>query len=103
MYAIIQIGANQYKIQKGETITVPRLESQDDKPLTFEKVLLVDDGQKVSIGQPFLVDARVEAKIVRPISGRKTLAFKFRRRKSSSTQRGHRQRLTAITITDIKF
>ena len=101
MYAIIKIGANQYKIQKGDTLTVPRLKATEDKTISFDQVLMVADGDKISIGQPFLSAARVEAKLVRDISGKKTLAFKFRRRKNSKWKKGHRQEYTSLNIAEI--
>ena len=101
MYAIVQLGTNQYKVKEGDTIDANRLNEKEGKDLTFDKILLYVNGNDIRVGQPYLKDVSVTAKVVEHTKDKKVIAFKFRRRKESSTIRGHRQRLTALNITKI--
>ena len=101
MFAVVQIGSSQYKIVESDSIDVNKIEDEEGQSITLDKVLMYVQGDDVRIGQPFLKGVRVTAKVVRHFLDRKKVAFKFRRRKNSSSQRGHRQRLTAINITKI--
>ena len=101
MYAVVQIGSYQYKVSEGDTIDANRLEGQEGHEITFDKVLMFAKGNDIRIGQPYLKDVKVSAKILKHTLGNKVIAFKFRRRKNSATKRGHRQRLTALNITKI--
>jgi large subunit ribosomal protein L21 len=99
MYAIIQTGGKQEKVTVGDILTVELL--PDKKDVTFQEVLLVADSDKISVGQPFVKGAKVKAEILEEIRGKKSISFKYRRRKSSKRIHGHRQELTKIKITDI--
>ena len=101
MYAVIEVGALQYKVAAGDKIDVTRLDDEQGKSITLDKVLLVDDGGSVKIGQPYLKDAKVTAKVLDHFRGEKVLAFKYRKRKNSTTTKGHRQNLTVLEITNI--
>ncbi len=101
MYAIVQLGTNQYKVKEGDTIEANRLNEKEGKDLTFDKILLYVNGNDIRVGQPYLKGVSVTAKVVEHTKDKKVIAFKFRRRKESSTIRGHRQRLTALNITKI--
>jgi len=101
MYAVIQVGSTQYKVSAGDTIDAPILQGKEGDDVQLNNVLLIADNASVKIGQPFIKDAKVSAKIVEQVKTDRVLAFKFRRRKDSSTRRGHRQKLTRLSITKI--
>ena len=122
MYAIVETGGKQYKVTKDEVIDVEKLvhkpegsaclpagrvwqpNSQSQEPkdeITFNNVLLIADGDDIKIGAPFVPGAKVMACVVRNFKGKKVLIFKFRRRKSSKTTKGHRQQLTKVRIKEI--
>jgi large subunit ribosomal protein L21 len=103
MYAVIELGGKQQLVKKGDVIQVEKQEVDDDKDIIVENVLLVGDGEKLEIGQPFVKGAKVVATVVKQIKGEKTIAFKYRRRKSSHTKKGHRQKLTELKIKDISL
>ena len=99
MYAVIQTGSKQYKVSVGDVVSVELLDNK--KNVTFDEVLAVCDGEKISVGQPFLKGAKVTADVVGGTRGPKTTSFKYRRRKSSRRLHGHRQDLTTLKITGI--
>jgi len=101
MFAVVQIGSSQYKVAEGDQIHVNKLDKDSGKAISLEKVLMFVKGTDVRIGQPYLKDVKVSAKVSGQLLGKKLIAFKFRRRKSSSSKKGHRQKLTALDITKI--
>jgi large subunit ribosomal protein L21 len=101
MFVIVQIGSSQYKIKEGDTINVARIDEKEDKDISIEKVLMLVNGNDIRIGQPYLTDVKIKAKVLSHPRGPKTLAFKFRRRKHSQSLKGHRQNLTSLSITKI--
>ncbi len=101
MFAIVLINGLQYKVAEGDTIIVNRLSEVEGKDVALENVLLLSNGNEVRVGQPFLKDVKVKAKVVGHSKAKRTLAFKFRRRKNSQSLRGHRQSLTSLNITKI--
>ena len=102
MYAVIATGGKQYKVTKGETLRVEKLAGEEGSTVKLDNVLMVADGDKVSVGTPRLDKASVTAKITAQGRGDKVEIIKFRRRKHSRTQAGHRQSYTEIEVTDIK-
>ena len=102
MYAVIATGGKQYKVSKGETLRVEKLDGDEGATVKLDKVLMVADGDKVSVGTPVLDKASVTAKIKAHGRGDKIEIIKFRRRKHSRSQMGHRQSYTEIEVTDIK-
>jgi large subunit ribosomal protein L21 len=102
MYAVIKTGGKQYKVEKGSTLRVEKLDGDAGAKVTFEEVLLVADGEEVKIGTPMLGGAKVSAEIVAQEKGEKLIVFKFRRRKAYRRKNGHRQQYTAIKVTDIQ-
>jgi large subunit ribosomal protein L21 len=102
MYAVIKTGGKQYKVEKGSTLRVEKLDGDAGTKLSFEEVLLVADGDNVQIGAPVLSGAKVSAEIVAQEKGEKLIVFKFRRRKAYRRKNGHRQQYTAIKVTDIQ-
>jgi len=101
MYAIVQLGSLQYKIQEGDTISAQCLDGKEGKSVALDKVLLFAEGQNIKIGQPYLKDVKVTAKIVSQYLDKKRISYRYRRRKDSSRKKGHRQKLTALNITKI--
>ncbi len=102
MYAVIATGGKQYKVTKGETLRVEKLEGDEGSTVKLDQVLMVADGDKVSVGTPVLDKASVTARIKAQGRGDKVEIIKFRRRKHSRSQMGHRQSYTEIEVTDIK-
>ena len=102
MYAVIETGGKQYRVAKGDTLEIERLEAEAGKPFTFDRVLLVENEGKVTIGSPTVATASVIADVAAHLRGEKKIAFKMRRRKGYHRTVGHRQELTRVTITDIK-
>ncbi|HKJ52272.1 MAG TPA: 50S ribosomal protein L21 [Gammaproteobacteria bacterium] len=102
MYAVIATGGKQYKVTKGETLRVEKLDGDEGETVKLERVLMVADGDKISVGTPLLDKASVTAKITVQGRGDKVEIIKFRRRKHSRSQAGHRQSFTEIEVTDIK-
>ena len=101
MFAIIKIGSSQFRVSEGDVIHPNRLKGEKGEELTFDQVLLVADGAHVRVGKPYVEDAKVKAEVVDHVGGEKVVAYKYRLRKSSSSKRGHRQKLTALQIKQI--
>lgn len=101
MFAVVKIGSSQFKVKEGDTITTDRIDADAGKDVTFDKVLMVSDGSKVQVGQPFLKTAKVEAKVLKEAKGEKLVTLKYRRRKDSATKSGHRAKLTDLNIVKI--
>ncbi|MBR1544784.1 MAG: 50S ribosomal protein L21 [Alphaproteobacteria bacterium] len=95
MFAIFKTGGKQYKVQKGETLTVEKLDA--DKEVVFEEVLMAGD----KVGTPLVAGAKVKAEVVDQIRDEKVIVFKKKRRHNYRRKQGHRQYLTVIKITDI--
>ena len=102
MYAVIATGGKQYKVTKGETLRVEKLDGEEGSTVKLDNVLMVADGDKVEVGTPNLDKASVTAKITAHGRGDKVEIIKFRRRKHSRRQMGHRQSYTEIEVTEIK-
>ncbi len=101
MYTIIQVGSSQYKVSEGDTIHVSRLPAEEGKTITLDKVLFFLNGDNVQIGQPYLKNVKVTAKVIKHSLGEKRVAFKFRRRKNYAKKRASRPQLTELTISKI--
>ena len=102
MYAIIKTGGKQYRVQEGDKLKVEKLETEVGKKHTFSEVMMVGEGDKVTIGTPLVEKASVEAKIIAQGKGKKVNIIKFRRRKHHLKRQGHRQFFTEIEIGKIK-
>jgi large subunit ribosomal protein L21 len=101
MYAVIATGGKQYRVQPGETIQVEKLDDEPGKTVEFGEVLLVADGENVTVGKPTVAGAKVTAEVVLTGRGEKLLVYKYRRRKGYRRKTGHRQSFTAVKITAI--
>ncbi len=102
MYAIVDIAGQQFKVEKDQKIYVHRLSDDEGASVEFDKVLLIDNDKKVSIGTPTVSGAKVTAKVLSHLKGDKTIVFKKKRRKGYKVKNGHREFLTHIEISDIK-
>ncbi len=101
MYAIVEISGQQFKVSKDEKIFVHRLDEKEGSDVSFEKVLLIDDGKDIKVGSPTINGACVDAKIINHLKGDKVVVFKKKRRKGYRVKNGHRQYLSEIQISNI--
>jgi large subunit ribosomal protein L21 len=102
MYAVVNSGGKQYKIQQGQVLRVEKISGDVGNPVTFDRVLMFSDGENISIGQPALEDVAVEGHIVEQGKAKKIIVFKYKKRKRYRRTRGHRQEFTAVLIDSIK-
>ncbi len=102
MYAVVSAGGKQYKVQKGETLRIEKIPGEVGSKVTFDKVLMVADGENIRVGQPVIAKAAVQASIVEQDKAKKILIFKYKRRKRYRRKQGHRQPYTAIRIDGIE-
>ena len=98
MYAIVEIAGSNLKLQKTKSFFVHRLADKEGSKVSFDKVFLLDDGKKVSIGAPAITGASVDAKVISHLKGDKVIVFKKKRRKGYRVKNGHRQSLTELVI-----
>ena len=103
MYAVLETGSKQYRVSAGDQVEVERLAIEAGQPVTFDRVLLVSNEGKVSIGSPTVANASVVANVVEHIRGEKKVAFKMKRRKGYHKTIGHRQELTVVKIQEIRL
>lgn len=101
MYAVIRTGGKQYRVSSGEKLKIEQLPAQVGSQVVIDQVLMVADGDKVSVGTPLVQGAKVQATVVGHGRGDKVRIFKLRRRKNSKRQAGHRQNYTEIQIDKI--
>ncbi|MEA2519643.1 MAG: large subunit ribosomal protein, partial [Chloroflexota bacterium] len=103
MYAVIETGGKQYRVEVGTELEVELLEAEPGDNITLDKVLLVADGDESAIGRPLVEDAAVSAEVVRQTRGEKLISFKYRPKARSRVKKGHRQELTVLRITDVRL
>mgnify|MGYP001815849906 FL=1 len=101
MYAIVEIAGHQFKVEKDQKVFVNRLHTEEGKKVSFDNVLLVEDGGKVTLGAPAIGGAQVSAKVLKHLKGDKVIVFKKKRRIGYRVKNGHRQSLTEIQIEGI--
>src|ERR671911_387255 len=101
MYAVIETGGKQYRVEGGTELEVELLDVEPGKTVTLERVLLVADGDDASIGRPVVDGAAVIAEVVRQDRGPKLISFKYRPKARSRVKKGHRQELTILRISDV--
>ena len=104
MYAVIETGGKQYRVQAGDVIDVEGLAtvSEEEPEVVFDRVLMVDDGGDLKVGNPVVEGAQVNGVLVRPVRGPKITVFKMKRRKGYRRKNGHRQDLHQVRIQDIQ-
>ena len=101
MYAIVEISGKQFKVEKKQKLFVNRLDVAEGKKISFDNVLMVNDGSKLSIGTPNVSGVQVDAKVLKHLKSDKVIVFKKKRRKGYKVRNGHRQAITEIEISDI--
>lgn len=102
MYAVLETGGKQYRVSAGDQLEVESLDVEKGQPVTFDRVLLVSNEGKLSVGTPLVAGASVVADVVDHIRGDKVIAFKMKRRKGYHRKVGHRQEITVVKVTEIK-
>ena len=101
MYAVIETGGKQYKVSEGDVIFVEKLDAAEGDSVTFDKVLILADGENISVGSPAVDGATVTAKVEKQGKARKIYVFKMKRKKNYRRKKGHRQPYTKLTIEKI--
>lgn len=101
MYAVIATGGKQYRVSEGAVLRVEKLDAEEGASVEFDQVLLVGDGDQVTIGKPYLEGGKVQATVMAQGKARKVEIVKFRRRKNYRRTKGHRQQFTQVKITGI--
>ena len=103
MYAVIETGGKQYRVEVGTQLEVELLDVEPGQSITLDRVLLVADGADSTVGKPVVENAAVEAEVVGEARGDKVVAFKYRPKARRRVKRGHRQELTVLRIADIRY
>ena len=101
VYAVIQTGGKQYRVQQGDVIYVEKIDAQADETVTFDKVLLVGEGEAVKVGTPAVDGAKVEGKVLGQVKGQKIVVYKYKAKKNERKKQGHRQPYTKVEITEV--
>ena len=102
MYAVVNTGGKQYKVQEGDLLRVEKLPGEIGAEIAFDQVLLYSDGENLTIGQPTVENAIVNGHIVEQSKAKKIIVFKYKRRKRYRRKQGHRQLYTTVKIDSIK-
>ena len=100
MYAIIETGGKQYRIQAGDVIEVELL--KEEKNIEFKNILVLSDGTNIKVGSPYVQEAVVKGEILEVSKGPKVIAYKYKKRKNYHRKKGHRQKYSKVKITEIK-
>lgn len=103
MYAVIETGGKQYRVEVGTQLEVELLDVEPGQTITLDRVLLVADGAEASVGTPVVDGAVVQADVLGETRGDKTVAFKYRPKARRRVKKGHRQELTVLRIADIRL
>ncbi|MCF6460603.1 50S ribosomal protein L21 [Clostridium sp. Cult3] len=101
MYAVIETGGKQYKVQEGDTIFVEKIDSQEGDKIDFSKVLLVSKEDGLVVGKPFVEGANVEGTVLKQGKAKKIVVFKYKPKKNYKRKQGHRQPYTKVKIEKI--
>ncbi len=101
MYAVIETGGKQYKVSEGDTLFIEKLNVEEGESVKFDKVLIVGEGENVTVGAPLVDGASVEAKVVKNGKTKKIYVFKMKRKKNYRRKKGHRQPYTKVEIAKI--
>ena len=101
MYAIVEVGGHQFKVQKDDEILAPKIASKEGSQVKLDKVLLTSDENGVKVGNPVIKGAKVTATVMGNERGKKVIVFKKKRRKGYKLKKGHRQEFTRLKIENI--
>ncbi len=102
MYAVIETGGKQYKVQEGDIVFVERLSGEENSQVVFDKVIAIGDGSDIKVGAPYVDGASVEANLVKNGKDKKVIVYKMKPKKNYRRKQGHRQPYTKVQITAIK-
>lgn len=102
MYAIIETGGKQYKVQAGDVLFIEKLNANEGESITFDRVLAVSNEGGLTTGSPLLAGAFVTGKVEKHVKGEKIIVFKYKAKKNYKRKQGHRQPYTKVTIENIK-
>jgi large subunit ribosomal protein L21 len=102
MYAIIETGGKQYKVEAGDTIFIEKLDVQENAKVTFDKVIAVGTDDGIKVGDPYIKGAKVSAKAIKNGKGKKITVFTYKPKKNEKRKKGHRQPYTKVEIASIK-
>jgi large subunit ribosomal protein L21 len=103
MYAVIETGGKQYKVQEGDIVFVEKLEAEDGAAVTFDKVLAVSSDGNVTFGKPLVDNAKVDGKVLGQGKEKKIIVFKYKAKKGYRNKTGHRQPYTKVQINKINI
>ena len=102
MYAIVETGGKQYPVEEGRYIDLELLDAKQDEKVTFDKIVMLVNGKKSKVGQPYVAGATVEGTVVKHDKAKKIIVFKQRPKKGYRKKQGHRQQYTRVMITKIR-
>lgn len=102
MYAIIESCGKQYKVAEGDVVFFEKLDAEEGKKVSFDKVVLVSDDKKVEVGAPYVKGVKVEEKVLANGKGKKIVIYRYKAKKNERRTQGHRQPFTKVEITSIK-
>ncbi len=102
MYAIVETGGKQYPVEEGRYIDLELLDAKQDEKVTFDKIVMLVNGKKSKVGQPYVTGASVEGTVVKHDKAKKIIVFKQRPKKGYRKKQGHRQQYTRVMITKIR-
>ncbi|MDP6570996.1 MAG: 50S ribosomal protein L21 [Candidatus Marinimicrobia bacterium] len=101
MYAVIEFAGKQFKIEEGSSLKVPHIDEKEGSKVTFDKVLFLDDGKKVTVGSPTVSGAKINGEIVSHGKDKKVVVFKFKRRKGYQRKNSHRQDYSIVKVNKL--
>ncbi|NLJ78635.1 MAG: 50S ribosomal protein L21 [Tissierellia bacterium] len=101
MYAVIETGGKQYRVEEGDVVFVEKLAAKEGDKVDLSKVLLVSSGDNLSVGKPYVEDAKVEATVLEQGKARKIVIFRYKPKKNYKRKQGHRQPYTKLKIEKI--
>ncbi len=102
MYAVIETGGKQYRVEEGDVIFVEKMDAEEGSVITFDKVIAVSDNGELKLGSPVVDGAEVSAVVIRKGKGKKIMVFKYKAKKNYRRRQGHRQPYTKVQIESIK-
>ena len=102
MYAVIETGGKQYKVEAGQELFIEKLNAEADDKVVFDKVLAVGGDDGIKVGSPYVKGAKVNAKVIKNGKAKKITVFTYKPKKNEQRKMGHRQPYTKVSITDIK-
>lgn len=102
MYALIETGGKQYRVEKDSVLFIEKLDAQEGDVVTFDKVLLVNKDGEIKVGTPTVAGAKVTGKVVKHGKGKKIIVFKYKPKKNYKRKKGHRQPFTKVVIDSIE-